>query len=394
MTFPLQAIAQHHELTLVAGVAIGFGFGFVLERAGFGNARRLVAQFYGTRMVMLKVMFTAIVTTVLATAIAAGLGLLDLRALADSATTPVFLWPMIAGGFLIGVGIILSGYCPGTSVVGMASGKLDAAVAFAGVMVGQLAWAELEFRGPFARFHDSGSLGHYYLYDLFHVPPAVVAAAVVLVALGAFLAAEKIERMLAGTAEGAARPRRYVFAGLGAFGAVALATLALPTGTDARSAPSAGRIAPADLARRVLDEPWKVRVLDLRPMDACAKERVPGAECAPPAALKELYLGDVWPARDLVVVGEGDLAEVPADVGVYRGKVLVLERGFEGWREWALTPPPPPAPGASAAERDEYRLRAGIQAALTGVKAPPPPPMPVAGGSPAKRKAGGGGCSG
>jgi len=73
--------------------------------------------------------------------------------------------------------------------------------------------------------------------------------------------------------------------------------------------------------------------------------------------------------------------------------VLALERGFEGWRAYALVAPPPPAPGATPEQLAAYRLRAGLHAAMTGVKAPPPPAAP-AGGAPVKRKAGGGGCSG
>ena len=81
--FPFQAPAQNAQLAMLAAVFVGFGFGFVLERAGFGNARKLLGQFYGNEMVMLKVMFTAIVTAVLGTVVLAGVGLLDLRALAD-----------------------------------------------------------------------------------------------------------------------------------------------------------------------------------------------------------------------------------------------------------------------------------------------------------------------
>jgi len=110
--------------------------------------------------------------------------------------------------------------------------------------------------------------------------------------------------------------------------------------------------------------------------------------------LKALSLGDVSPARDLVLVGERDLAEVPAEARAYGGRVLVLERGFEGWREWALAPAPLPAPSAPEAEQEAWRVRSGIRAALTGVQAPPPPTAPAGGGAPVKRKAGGGGCSG
>ena len=47
---------------LLVGTLVGFAFGFVLERAGFGNAKNLAAQFYLTDTRVLKVMFSAIAT--------------------------------------------------------------------------------------------------------------------------------------------------------------------------------------------------------------------------------------------------------------------------------------------------------------------------------------------
>ncbi len=390
--FPLQAPVENPQVAMAAAVFVGFGFGFVLERAGFGNARKLAAQFYGTEMVMLKVMFTAVVTAVLGTVVLSGLGLADLRALGDSIASETFLWPMLAGGFLIGIGIIFSGYCPGTSLVGIGAGKLDALVAYAGVIVGQILWVEVETRGAFARFHGSGALGHLYLYDLLRIPPAVLAAALVLVAFGAFLFGEKVERMVTGAASAPGPAARlWVFRGVGAAGGVALVTLALPIGTAAVPAAPAPISAP-ELARRVVDEPWKVRVLDVRPMADCAAARVPGAECTPPETLKDLSLADLSPARDLVVVAAQG-AGVPAGVLAYPGRVLVLDGGFAAWKAYALDEAPPPAAGASAADQDAWRLRGGLRAALTGVKQAPPP-APGGGAAPAKRKAGGGGCSG
>ncbi len=395
MIFPFESLtAGSRELGLVVGVAVGFGFGFVLERAGFGRAQKLVAQFYGTDMTVFKVMFGAIVTAMLGSVVLSGLGLMDLRAVSATVTSATWIWPMIAGGLLLGVGFIVSGYCPGTSLVAAASGKLDGIATVLGVVAGTLVHGELMSVKGFARFNDSGALGQVYLYDLLKLPPAVVALFVALMAVGCFVGAEKLERIFAKAHAPVSplAPKRLVFATFGAFAAVGLATLALPRATAATPAAPA-RLSAAELARRVLEEPWKVRVLDVRPMEACAASRVPGAECAPVDQLKNLYLADVSPARDLVVVAHGDVAELPAEVRAYRGKVLALEGGFDAWKGYALTAPPPPAPGASAAELDAYRTRAGLQAALTGVKAPPPPP-PAAGGAPVKRKAGGGGCSG
>ena len=51
------------SVLIALGVLIGVAFGFVLERAGFGNARTLAGQWYGYNFAVLRVMFTAIVVT-------------------------------------------------------------------------------------------------------------------------------------------------------------------------------------------------------------------------------------------------------------------------------------------------------------------------------------------
>ncbi len=401
MTFPFWSLAaESRQLGLVVGVLIGFGFGFVLERAGFGRAQKLAAQFYGTDMTVFKVMFGAIVTAMLGTVVFSGLGLLDLRALADYATSETFLWPLIAGGFALGAGFIISGYCPGTSYVAMASGKVDGLVTVLGVIVGQVAWTAIEHLPAVARFQNSSNLGHYYLYDLFHLPakvgPAIVALAVTAMAVGCFIGAEKLEKILAKPAAGAQpvpsrRAARLVFAGYAGFALVGLAFAAMPSGTSAVPAPSPA-LSQLDLARRVLDEPWKLRVVDLRPMEACAARRIPGSECVPAADLEKLRLADANAARDLVLVGEGDLAAAPPEAAAYAGKVFLLAGGFKGWEAFALTPPAPPAPGTAPSDLELYRLRAGISSAMTGMKAAPPPPTPTA--APAGPRKGGGGCGG
>ncbi len=399
MTFP---IFPPHESGLVFAVLSGFGFGYVLERAGFGRAQKLVGQFYGYDMSVFKVMFTAVVTAMLVIVVASAAGLAEFKAIADHATSETFLLPFFVGGMLVGMGFVMSGYCPGTSYVAMASGKLDGLVTVAGTIAGQVIWSELEWRPGFARFHDSTRLGNLYLWDLLHLParagPVIVAVAVIAVALGGFIAAEKVEKALASRADPLAiavpggRPRRIVFAGFAAAALVGLAGLVLPAGTQARARDVAA-ISPADLARRVFDEPWTVRVLDLRAAAACAERRVPGAECVPEADLPRLGLADASPAKDIVLVGEGDLARAPAAAAAYPGRVLVLSGGWKGWETYALTPPSPPSPGAATAEIAAYRLRAGVQSALTGMKAAPPPPPPTAapaGGGMKKS----GGCSG
>jgi hypothetical protein len=144
MIFPTDALAQEAltPLSLGAAVVIGLAFGFVLERAGFGRAQVLVAQFYGTKMTVYRAMFTAVVTASLGAALLSAAGLLDLRAV--TINYPTFLWPMLAGGLLVGAGFIISGYCPGTSVVAAASGKLAGAFTIIGVVLGTVLYAEVQ----------------------------------------------------------------------------------------------------------------------------------------------------------------------------------------------------------------------------------------------------------
>ena len=135
-------ISLPYELGLVVAVVIGIGFGFVLERSGFGRSTKLAAQFYLRDMTVFKVMFTAIVTAMLGLVAAAGLGFVDLRAISESIVSWTFVWPMLIGGVVLGIGFIVSGYCPGTSLVASASGNVDGMAAFAGVIVGTLIYAE------------------------------------------------------------------------------------------------------------------------------------------------------------------------------------------------------------------------------------------------------------
>ena len=59
---------------LAIAVVLGFGFGYCLERAGFGSARKLTAVFYLFDMAVVKVMFTAIVTAMTGIAVLSAIG--------------------------------------------------------------------------------------------------------------------------------------------------------------------------------------------------------------------------------------------------------------------------------------------------------------------------------
>ncbi len=140
MTFPL---ASQLEFTLGADLAIalllGVGFGFALERAGFGSARKLTAVFYLYDMAVVKVMFTAIVTAMVGLFALSAIGALDL---AELYLEPTNFVAQIGGGLLFGAGFMIGGYCPGTAMAAIATGRKDGLAFAAGMLAGVLAYAE------------------------------------------------------------------------------------------------------------------------------------------------------------------------------------------------------------------------------------------------------------
>ncbi len=172
---------------------IGFSFGAVLEMAGFANARRLAAQFYFKDMTVLKVMFGAIIVAMLLIFWASGLGLLDYNRVW---VNPTYLWPGILGGLIMGFGFIIGGFCPGTSLVAVATLKWDG-IAFAlGALTGIFLFGETVSR--FAVFWNSSYLGRLTLTEVFRASTGVVVLALSAMAIVAFAASEKAERVFGG----------------------------------------------------------------------------------------------------------------------------------------------------------------------------------------------------
>ncbi len=377
MSLPLYAYdAFGYFSGLFLGTLIGIGFGFVLERAGFGRARNLAAQFYLTDTRVLKVMFSAIVTALVGMALLSGVGLLDLSRITVPET---FLWPQLVGGLLLGAGFIVSGYCPGTGVVAAASGNLDGAVALLGVLLGSLAFGF--GYGPLEGFYKSGSMGVVRIDQLLGVPTAIVAAGVVAMAIGAFLGGEKLERIFTKRAGEPApdSPRSVkvrVFGGFAFAAALALLALALPARTGAPPARIAQRIGAVDLARQLVAAPQDWWLVDLRPGEFPAKERLPGAMAMPADDPDGAFAASLAATRKLVVYSKGDVAALPEGVRRFGGDVVVLEGGWDAWRSAILTAPAPPAsPTPSLVAR--FELQSALHAHFTGAAAAPTPRIEV-----------------
>lgn len=126
-------------LELGIALLLGLGFGFSLERAGFGSARKLTAVFYLWDMAVVKVMFTAIVTAMVGLFVLSTAGVMDLSALY---LEPTHYAAQALGGLVFGAGFIVGGYCPGTSIAAIATGRQDGMAFAAGMLAGVVAYAE------------------------------------------------------------------------------------------------------------------------------------------------------------------------------------------------------------------------------------------------------------
>jgi hypothetical protein len=177
--YPTGAIGE--EAGFIAIFFLGLLFGFFLERAGFGSARKLAAIFYLRDWAVLRVMFTAIVVAMTGLLYLGGMGWIETAAVA---LPPTWLGAQIAGGLLLGIGFIVGGYCPGTSAVAAASGKLDSLAYIGGLVSGSFLFgAGFDWLKP---LYTWGEMGEVTLPAWLGIHPGAVAAAVILMALAAF----------------------------------------------------------------------------------------------------------------------------------------------------------------------------------------------------------------
>lgn len=337
MNFPLyQLDAFGSPTSKVLAIVLGILFGVALERNGFGRATNLVAQFYGRDNRVLKVMFSAIVTALVGMSVLRAVGVLDMSLMVVPGT---FLYPMIFGGFLLGIGFAISGYCPGTSVVAMASRKLDGLFTIVGVALGSLVFG---FAYPLVKpFFLSGDMGVLRLPELLQVPEPVIVLAVFAMAVGAFLGAEALEKKIAANHHTEAPVsvrslRNAVFIGLGIF------TLMSFTPVPEKPVPTADTVKvtemdPWTLARTIVKDPGSLEIM-------CLKKKVPsvvirGAQRPAEGVTLAEYVTALPGTQTLVLVLDDDAPTPYADLAKYTGRITRLAGGYARFAGLFLTEP-------------------------------------------------------
>lgn len=287
---PLVPDIISNELNLIVGLLLGIAFGFILEQAGFSSSRKLTGLFYGTDFTVLRVFFSAGVTAMSGVLILSHLGLLDMDIIYIN---PTFLHSAILGGAIMGLGFVIGGYCPGTSVVGAAVGRIDGMVFVLGGLVGMFVFGEAYPK--ILGILTAGSMGDLIVSQPLGISQGQFALALIVVAVGAFIGTTWIERRVNPESASFAFPRRaHRYAAAGVL-LVGLTLAALPDRKSSLLAKAADagyqrahpveRMSADELAFHLIDGGRQVIPIDVRDAAEFAKLSLPGAVNVPPAAM-------------------------------------------------------------------------------------------------------------
>jgi hypothetical protein len=185
---PLVPTIISDEFDLIIALFLGFGFGFILEQAGFSSSKNLVGLFYGRNFVVLKVFFTAGITAMVLVLASGHFGLLDLSLIY---VNPTFLQSAIIGGLIMGGGFIIGGFCPGTSICASAIGKLDAIIFVVGSFAG--IYLFMEIYPMIEEMYFAGNMGALTIHEVLGISSISFALILSAGAIGIFVLVTYIE---------------------------------------------------------------------------------------------------------------------------------------------------------------------------------------------------------
>ncbi|MCZ7556332.1 MAG: YeeE/YedE thiosulfate transporter family protein [Bacteroidia bacterium] len=364
------------NLNYVVALFIGVGFGWILEQAGFSTSKKLVGLFYGYDFTVLRVFFTAGVTAMFGIIILQHFGMLDINLVYIN---PTFLWSAIVGGVIMGLGFVVGGFCPGTSVCAAAIGKKDAMLFVLGSLLGVLVFAE-----GYPLFEDLYKAGHWgspHIFETMGLPKSVFVFLLTAVALIAFWAVTLVEART-----NRETPKPWLLTRVGVTVAVVGIVIAVsgyffPTQKEhylyathhqqGGGAAAVSGMSVDEFAFRLLDKDRRLRVVDFR--DAAAAKSMPLPN-AVPFTLENLF--EKEPRRLLAQRGtinvfiapdentERRLATVAGELG-YKN-IRVLEGGLKAFEAAILNFDTTLVP-ATRQDVDTYRFRARARRDLPAV---------------------------
>ena len=170
----------------MTALLLGMAFGFVLQKGGLTRYHKVAGVFTFDDLTVLEFLLSALVSGAITIRILQAFGIAG-----PIPVTDTYLLGNLVGGMIHGVGMALSGFCPGTVIAGAGEGRLDNLVfGVPGLFAGALffGWAWPSFFPALARV---GALGHVTFGDVAHVNPWL---ACLILAEIAFLVLYLVER--------------------------------------------------------------------------------------------------------------------------------------------------------------------------------------------------------
>ena len=337
------------QLNLIVALILGMGFGFVLEQAGFSSSRRLAGLFYGYDFTVLRVFFTAAITAACGVLLLAHFGLLDIDVIY---VNPTWLVPAIVGGAIMGVGFILGGYCPGTSVCAASIGKIDGMFYIGGALLGIFAFGE--FFPLYDKFYASTFLGPVKIFDSLGMSQGLFVLLLIVVAVAAFAVTTIIEKRVNKTAAPSLqfKPVKHLAAGalIITLGIVLMfmpdrKTSLIEKVTAAKyiAAHEVATMEVDELAFRIVDNEPKLRVVDVRSPAEYVRLALPGSTNI---QMNDFFSKDVaasFSQRHIrkVIVGDNEAQERTAYLLLQElgyENLAVLRGGFDAFDKTILNP--------------------------------------------------------
>lgn len=361
----------------VAALIIGILFGVVLESVGFGNAKRLNGVFYLRDMVVFKFMLPAMTTAVIGYTILWEWGFLVTE---NTYLMPTVYGAYIVGGILFGVGFAVSGWCPGTAVVGFFTGKYDAGIFIIGVIVGSILFNELF--PVIEPLYGFGDVGVQYIWASLGISRGVAVIALSMLTIATLFVCEWIDRRdetlpfpgdlrtfgknLWSVGRASMKSSRVFSILVWALIALPFATLVV-TGNDsaeqqllAKIADAEDHIEPEALARRLIEHDDALTVVDVRPRQEYEQFHLKGARNI---ALSDLHraLRRYKNRGDIVLYSNGMTHPAQARDSLQRSgfdNAYMLTDGLNGFIDRCLTPVSlrgEPVPASYAEEINAWR---------------------------------------
>lgn len=280
---PLVPFIFSNEFNLIIALIAGIGFGFTLEQAGFSSTKKLVGLFYGYDFTVLKVFFTAGITAMIGVVLLAHFGLLDLSLVYIN---PTFLKSALVGGAIMGLGFIIGGFCPGTSVCAASIGKLDGLAFVFGSALGVMVF--VEGYPLFEKIYLADAWGPVLINEKLGMSKIVFAFLLTAFAVIAFIATRMIENRVNGVNVKLPKEKVIIYSSAVGVAFLVLMIIAVTPDSKTRLESRINRelqqkdvtsvmVSPDKLANEIVNNYYKINIVDVRSSEAFKAYHLPFA---------------------------------------------------------------------------------------------------------------------